>query len=767
MLLRKLFRTAWKYKAQFISMIIMVAIGIGVFVGFNMEWYSIEKNTSDFFAKTDLYQYRIINEQGFSGDDITTLREKLSDSGVYAHRVLQVNVDVPEKHNSVSIWCEENERVSAFYKTAGNSYNDRLEGFWLSDKYAEANGYKVGDTLTVSYRGVSVSAPIQGLGKSGEYMVCVTDSNQLMPDFSSFGFAIVSPVTIENTFKALPMTESFTITYPMICFNADLTKSQAEQMVNEALGKTTLLLSLDEHTSYAAAQSEKEEGQTMVSLLPVLFLLIGVLTMITTMHRVTANEKTQIGTLKALGFKNGKILRHYTAYGLFIGIVGAVLGIALGIGICAVVINPNGMMGTYFDLPKWGLYTPWWTWLVLVGIVAFLTLISFLSVKKMLKGTAADALRPYIPKKVKPLAIEKTKVWYKMSFATKWNLRDVFRHKTRSIMTLVGIIGCMVLLVGGLGMQDTMTGFLDTLDKQVMNYETRVNFTETVTNEQAMEFAEKYNGDYVASSSVQVNGEPIALEVYHITHDSVRFIDKNNKTVTLTDEGAYISLRVADRGFKVGDTLEFSPYGSEESYIVKVAGILRSYTVESITMTAAYADSVNIPYTISSAFVNTAASNIETADFVSGTQSKAAIMDSYNSFMEVMNTMVLVLVIAAIVLGIVVLYNLGVMSYVERYRELATLKVVGFKNKHIGRILISQNIWLTVIGIIIGLPAGVGVLHLLITLLASEYELKMILGALTYCVSILLTFGVSLVVGLLVARKNKKINMVEALKGAE
>ena len=767
MLLRKLFRTAWKYKAQFISMIIMVAIGIGIFVGFNMEWYSLEKNTGDFFTQTDLYHYRVINEQGFTVDDVTAIRERLSDNGVYAHRVLQVNVDVPDKHNSVSIWCEENERVSALYNTSGSPYNEHLEGFWLSDKYAEANGYKVGDTFTVSYRGVSISAPIQGLGKSGEYAVCVADSNQLMPDLSTFGFAFVTPVTIENAFKSLPMMELFTVPYPMICFNADITKDQAEQKVSEALGKTTLLLSLDEHTSYAAAQGEIEEGQTMVSILPVLFLLIGVLTMITTMHRVTANEKTQIGTLKALGFKNGKIIRHYTAYGLFIGIVGAILGIALGIGICAFVINPNGMMGTYLDLPKWGLYAPWWTWLVLAGIVAFLTLISFLSVKKMLKGTAADALRPYVPKKVKPLAIEKTKVWNKMSFATKWNLRDVFRHKTRSIMTLVGIIGCMILLVGGLGMQDTMTGFLDTLDTQVMNYETRVNFAETVSNEQAIEFAEKYDGDYVASSSVQVNGEPITLEVYNVSHNLVKFIDKNNKEVTLTDEGAYISLRVADRGFKVGDTLEFSPYGSEESYSVKVAGILRSYTMESITMTVGYADSASIPYTISSAFVNQPASNIETVDYVSGTQTKTAIMDSYNGFMEVLNTMVWVLILAAVILGIVVLYNLGVMSYVERYRELATLKVVGFKNKHIGRILISQNIWLTIIGIIIGLPAGVGVLHLLLALLASEYELKMILGALTYCVSILLTFGVSLVVGLLVARKNRKINMVEALKGAE
>lgn len=135
--------------------------------------------------------------------------------------------------------------------------------------------------------------------------------------------------------------------------------------------------------------------------------------------------------------------------------------------------------------------------------------------------------------------------------------------------------------------------------------------------------------------------------------------------------------------------------------------------------------------------------------------------------MEIMDLMVLIFVVAAIVLGTVVLYNLGIMSYVERNRELATLKVLGFRDKHIAKLLISQNIWLTVIGVLIGLPAGVGVLYVLITSLVSEYELKLTLGVLTYTVSILLTFGVSLAVGWMVAGKNKKIDMVEALKGAE
>ena len=142
-------------------------------------------------------------------------------------------------------------------------------------------------------------------------------------------------------------------------------------------------------------------------------------------------------------------------------------------------------------------------------------------------------------------------------------------------------------------------------------------------------------------------------------------------------------------------------------------------------------------------------------------------MESFNSFVQIMDAMVLILVIAAVILGIVVLYNLGIMSYVERYRELATLKVLGFRDKAIGRLLISQNVWLTVVGVLAGLPAGVGVLQWLLDALAGEYEMKLMLGPLTYVVSVLLTFGTSLLVGWMVSRKNKKIDMVEALKIAE
>lgn len=132
-----------------------------------------------------------------------------------------------------------------------------------------------------------------------------------------------------------------------------------------------------------------------------------------------------------------------------------------------------------------------------------------------------------------------------------------------------------------------------------------------------------------------------------------------------------------------------------------------------------------------------------------------------------MNFMIALLCGGAVLLGVIVLYNLGTMSYTERYREMATLKVLGFRDKRIGLLLIQQNLALTVIGIIIGLPAGYYLLRELIVLLASEYELSLVISPLSYFITVVITVGMSLLVGLLISRKNKKIDMVEALKAAD
>ena len=795
MLLRKLLRTAWSYKAQFISMIIMMTLGIGIFLGFNMEWKTIEYDVGRFFEDTKYADYRLYSETGFTKDELDTIA---SIDGVdAATRFLSVNLELKgDSKKALAVDVSENYTVSTFTRMRGEDYDEAGDGIWLSDKFAKLNHIAIGDTLTLEFQGLELSGRVVGLIKAGEHMICLADSNQVMPDFNTFGYAYISPAKLRSVLRekvlntiadelraaGLPadtakeqaetmltdemLTEAVDKAFPQIHLRSNLEKSELEDAVKEKLGKTLMVVSKEDHAVYKEAMGEATEGKAMGSILPVLFLAIAILTMVTTMHRIATKEKTQIGVLKALGFKNRKILLHYSFYGLFIGILGAALGSVLGYFVCKLVMSENGMMGTYFDMPDWSAATPGFCYPVIVGTILLLALISFLSVRAQLRGTTADALRPYTPKKMKKSFLEKLPFFGKMSFATKWNLRDLMRHKSRCAMTLVGIVGCMVLMVAGLGMRDTMAGFLDLLDNGISHYATKVNLVENTDLETARQLIADLDGDWESYSGISLDGYTATLDIVHNENGRFSVIDEDNKEIDLRDDGVYLCLRLADRA-KIGEYLEFSPYGSEESYRVKVVGYNRSIMTESVTMTDKYADELGIAYSVSAVYTDQDSGEIPSSELISGKQDKRQLMDSFSSFVSIMDGMVFILIIAAVVLGIVVLYNLGIMSYVERSRELATLKVLGFRSKKIGQLLISQNTWLTVIGVLLGLPAGVGALYWMLIALAGEYELKLMLGPLTYSVSVLLTFGVSLLVGWMVARKNRKIDMVEALKNAE
>lgn len=796
MLFKKLLRTMGQYKAQFISMIIMIALGFGVFVGANMEWVSIEKNTNRLFEETGLADYKIYSSSAKTGGVTATFSEndlqkiKELDGVKDAARFFSVNADVTlvngekiktekdgtgkDKIPRAAITVTESESVSFFNVTSGEAYDKAAaDKIWVSDKFAEEKEIKVGDTLTFgAVQGVSepLEFKVAGLIKSGEYMVCVQDSTQLMPDYKMFGYAYITPAAYKKICESagLPSPLYAQINVRVNNFD-DFTKQKFSDAVNAALGKTMFILSKEESSSYALAHGEVEEGQTMGAVLPVLFLAIAVLTMITTMHRIAAKEKTQIGTLKALGYKNKRILAHYSSYALAIGIVGAALGIALGYGIAYIIMNPSGMMGTYMDLPYWKLHMPFFCVVVMIAVLFALTLIGFLSVKSMLRGTAADALRPYAPKKMKNLAVEKTKAWKKFSFGTRWNLRDVMRHKSRTLMSLIGIIGCTVLMAGALGMNDTMNAFLTDYYDKAMNYSSRI-YVSSASEETVAEIAEKYAADASASVSVEIGDKGVSLDIYDIKHDKVRFLDKKGTLVPLRNDGAYLCRRIADEyKLKAGDTFTISPYGTDKEYTLKVNGVIYSSS-ESVAITNAYAEACGVTGYKTDSLYTSAVKNVLLDDELTKNfeiQDKQSIVESFETFTSLLNLSVTVLIAAAIVLGVVVLYNLGVMSYTERYREMATLKVVGFKDKKIAGLLIGQNMWVTVIGVILGLPLAAGTLGYLVKELASEYEMRVVMGRKTFLISTLLTFCVSLVVSLFVAKKNKKIDMVEALKGAE
>ena len=785
MLRRKLWRTAKVYKVQFISMILLIALGIGVFVGFNAEWVTIGKDTNAFFKDCGFADYRIVDEDGISSADVDKIRDIEGVSGV--SRFLSVNADVKGSDNQLALTITESEHTSGFVLMEGEEY-DRwdAEGFWLMDKYAELNGLKPGDKLTVTFEDMEFTGTVRGLIESAEYLICVRDESQVMPDFNTYAYVYASPAMlrkvieqqvreeepdIDDDVMSIAVKEVCDETFCQVNVNSSMDKEEIQAAVDKALGRTLLILTKDENISYAESRGEMNEGRTMGAVLPVLFLAIAILTMITTMNRITISEKTQIGTLKALGFRDRRIIHHYTSYAVIISLIGSILGMVLGYLLCKMVMSQDGMMGTYFVMPDWTVHMPAWIWAVVLVIVLLTILVGYLSVKDLLRGTAAETLRPYTPRHIHRLLLEGTALWRRMKFGTKWNLRDIFRHKSRSAMSFIGTFGCMLMLVASFGMNQTMDNFLDTFYDGTAAYSSKVFMSSESKNKDAVKLADELDGDYSASVSAKVGDKTVSVDVYNITHELYRFIDEDSNIVPLPEEGALICKRLArDFDVKAGDTVTVEPYGTDESYDILISGINGSLT-ESISMTEEYAESLGLTdseaYRINSVYTMTGKDQIGTSSKITSVQSKQDIIDSFDAFMEIFYFFIVVLIVASVLLCLIVLYNLGIMSYMERYREMATLKVLGFRNKAIGRLLISQNLWISLAGTLLGIPAGIWALNYLMKLLAGEYEMETMVGPVSILPATALNLGVAVIVGWMISRKNRKINMVEALKGTE
>ena len=785
MLRRKLWRTAKVYKVQFISMVLLIALGIGVFVGFNAEWVTIGKDTGAFFRDCGFADYRIIDEDGISSADVDKIRNLKGVSGV--SRFLSVNADVSGSDDQLALTVTESDHTSGFVLMEGDEY-DRWdpEGFWLMDKYAEMNGIRPGDQLTVTFEDMEFTGTVRGLIESAEYLICVRDESQVMPDFNTYGYVYASPAMLRKVIEdeireeepdldedimSIAVKEACDDFFCQLNVNSSMDKQEIQTAVDKALGRSLLILTKDENISYSESRGEMNEGKTMGAVLPVLFLAIAILTMITTMNRITISEKTQIGTLKALGFRDKKIIRHYTSYAVIISLAGSVLGVALGYLLCRMVMSQDGMMGTYFVMPDWTIHIPLWIWAIVLMIVALTIFIGYLSVRELLRGTAAETLRPYTPRHIHRLLIEGTALWRKMRFGTKWNLRDIFRHKSRSAMSFIGTFGCMLMLIASFGMNQTMDTFLDTFYDGTAVYSSKVFLSSDADNDDAVSLAEELDGDYSASVSAKVGDKTVSADVYNISHGMYRFIDEDSNIIPLPEEGALICKRLArDFDVKAGDTITIEPYGTDESYDILISGINGSLT-ESISMTEQYAESIGLTdseeYRISSVYTMTAKDQIGTDSTITSVQSKQDIIDSFDSFMKIFYFFIIVLIAASVLLCLIVLYNLGIMSYMERYREMATLKVLGFRNKAIGRLLISQNLWIAVTGTLLGIPAGIWALNYLMDLLAGEYEMETVIGAVSILPAAALNLGTAMIVGWLISRRNRRIDMVEALKGTE
>ena len=549
---------------------------------------------------------------------------------------------------------------------------------------------------------------------------------------------------------------------------------------------------LPEYTDYGDnADRLRNIGQVF----PVIFFLVAALISLTTMTRMVEEQRTQIGTLKALGYKKSAIAAKYICYAFFATLLGSVLGMLIGEKIIPyIIITAYGIM--YHNVANTISidYQPGFALIASTASVVCTVGATLFASGKELQETPASLMRPPAPKEGKRVLLERlTFIWKHLSFSWKSTIRNLFRYKKRLIMTVFGIAGSMGLMLVGFGIQDSISDIAAIQYRELQHYDGMVIEDSDATEEEHAELFEymKENEQIAHCNRVQMTKISApkgssSVSIYLFVPESLSEFAKDvtlknritGETYELTDEGAAISEKTASLlGLKVGDMIPLKK--GDKEYKVRVAVITENYMSHYLYMTPRVYEQTfgekpeyeNIVFTMQEdckddlEMAGTRILANPGALSISYTSSLASQVDR---MLSTLDAVILVLIVSAGMLAFVVLYNLNNINITERQRELATLKVLGFYDGEVSQYVLRENVILTVLGIMFGAVFGILIHRYVIT--TVEVDAVMFgrnIKPLSFLYSGILTSIFSIVVNGVMHFKLKTIDMVESLKSVE
>lgn len=520
---------------------------------------------------------------------------------------------------------------------------------------------------------------------------------------------------------------------------------------------------------------------------PVFFLLVASLVCITTMTRMIDEERTQIGTLKALGYSNTAIIGKYLVYSGS----GALLGCGAGIW-GGSVIFPQIIWNAYcimlYIQPKIVLTVDWPLCIAVVLVyTAVLLFVTWYCCRKALQEEPAELIRPKAPEAGKKVLLEYLPFWNRISFLNKVTIRNIFRYRQRLAMMLVGIGGCTALLLTGFGLRDSIVNVADYQFEDVTLYDMEVYFRSGVTGEDRRAFQNKIEDMtqglmFCHQSSVELDYGNRVKEIYMIAADDQlpEFMDLHSGSASVSMPGmnqVVLSAGVAEAmGIRVGDTIILRN-GDLQQLELTVSGIFDNHVYNySIVAPETVEVQWGQPPKQQIAFlkgkegedVHILGAMISDMSNVMNVSISADLADTVKNMMDALDMVVVLIVFCAGLLAVTVLYNLTNININERIREIATIKVLGFNASETAAYVFKENMTLTVAGALIGLLLG----KLLLGFVMSQIKIDMVwfkamAEPVSYVWSIALTLLSALVVDFIFFFKLEKINMAEALKSVE
>ena len=754
MLKRKMIRDMIEYKVQFISIFLMAFIGVLVFTGMYMDTTNFETTLDDYYQETNLADGWIYSD--YLVDEFV---EQVYLLGATTQMERQLVVDSQaqlENTPEIRLHFVENNTISKFYLLEGNELDiNDSEGVWLDKSFADERNLRVGDEITFESNGIEITKIIRGLGYSPEY-VYNSPAATTVPDHNSSGFAYMSH-------KAFP---SDNITYNVLNVKFDGSPETYSKLLDYRLnGYYTTFLEKDNHYSVKVIEDSISQQKSLSSVFPSIFIFISMLMLLTTMKRIISHQRTEIGILKANGFKNRKIAWHYIIPGFLLVTLGATLGSLLGPIMFHAIANPSRIF--YFKFPYWH-YTWFINSLILIPIMgAFSLIVSNYSIESIVNESPSSTIRPKAPKKATLSFFEKLEIWKKIPFSIRWNFRNIKRKKLRAILTIFGVIGCTLLLISGLGLFEQMNESKDWYFNDMNHFESKLIIDKNASISEINAIATEVNGDEIMESTIEITNnktEAASLMVLNST-DLITPTDDNHNKIEIGNDEVSISRKMADiMNVNVGDTIDFHILGSDKHVKVKIDKMHSSPFSQGLVMSPDKLEELGLDY---------APTSIITSQHVNKTYDSTStiylndLIDGWDKMEETSMIIITALIFFAVILVIVILYNLNILSFTEMEHEIATLKVLGFKSTSLTKILATQSLSFIIIGFILGVPIGNWILSLLIPAFGNNFYLLPKISLTTIAITFAIIISTSIITNVLFSRKIKKLDMADSLKDLE
>ena len=768
-----------KTSKRFISILVIVLLGVGFFAGIRAVAPDMKNTLDNYYEKTNMYDIFITSNYGIREEIEKKLEEKYNVETGYSFDAITTK---KEDYATKIISYNKEDKINT-PKLIKGKMPEKVDEVVVDNDFRSE--IKIGDKITIDSNLINnKTVTVTGYVESPLYISTERDSTNLLSGtIDNYLYMnetnIISPVKTTAYINLAAEESRFSKKYEDTVKKAkkDIRKTLQEEKVT---GEEWYVLDIDSNAGFYQYEQDTERIDNVAKVFPLVFFIVAVLICLTTMTRMVEEERSQIGTLKSLGYKDSAIMFKYILYATLATIIGSIIGVVIGYRLL-----PELCFEMYKNMYRLGdIKLSYYASLTFQGIIIALLCTlgaTIYTCRKTLKESPANLLRPVAPAAGKRVLLERIPIiWNHLSFSHKVTVRNVFRYKKRFLMTIIGIAGCTGLILAGFGLKDCIVKMVPHQYEEIFSYQAKIALNEEKTNETINKIKENKK----IKDILEVQEEAVTIDNKD-TNQSVTLVipkedpdgfiklqdRKTNEHYNLNN-GIIITEKLANLlEVEENDVLKFT---GTDKYEKKIAHITENYLFHYIYLPKSeyQEDEYNTVLVKTKNMTEKEekefASKLKEIPGVSSITFTSSTRHIFDDTMDNFAYVSLILIVSAGALAFVVLYNLSSVNISERRRELATIKVLGFYDKEVYQYINRENTILTLIGILLGL--GIGNILTMYIIKTCEIDMLMFdptIALASYIYAILITAAFAILVNVILYFSLKKIDMIESLKSVE